>query len=382
MKRLILVGAGHAHAQVLKKLTREPLQDVETIVVSPHGLAPYSGMVPGWLAGQYAFKDISIDFARLSKAAGAKWIQAHLHSLDPDDRRLSLSLHPDCPFDDIYRNSHDSITPGHQLTEIDYDVLSLNVGSTLYPPSPNMLALRPLANLRASYDQFLMQWHQSPSSTPDKLTMVGAGPAGVETLLALRTRLQAINPCKKIVSTLVTRSEKILPELNRMTRWLARRHLDNVSVVCRCDTSWEAGMESDNELVLWATGAQAHDWQRKIQRRGTLAVSDSHFIRIDPTLRSVSHPSIFATGDCAHWSDALPKAGVYAVRMGAVLCNNLYASMGQGTMKHYEPQTQFLALLNTADGGAIASRGAFAAKGRWAMRWKDRIDRHFVEQFS
>ena len=140
-------------------------------------------------------------------------------------------------------------------------------------------------------------------------------------------------------------------------------------------------MERDDELVLWATGAQAHKWQRTTDTRGALAVSDQHFIRIDPSLRSVSHPDIFATGDCAHWPGGLPKAGVYAVRMGAVLCNNLYAVLDQGTLSNYEPQRQFLALLNTSDGRAIASRGAFAATGRWAMRWKDHIDRRFVQQF-
>ncbi|HRH85461.1 MAG TPA: hypothetical protein PLO41_01320, partial [Rubrivivax sp.] len=122
-------------------------------------------------------------------------------------------------------------------------------------------------------------------------------------------------------------------------------------------------------------------------RRGVLAVDDRGFVRIDGQLRSVSHPQVFASGDCASWpGHALPKAGVHAVRMGPVLAGNLRAALlgpaDAGAPKAHRPQRHFLALLATGDGRAIASRGPFGAEGAWAWRWKDRIDRRFLRQFE
>jgi NADH dehydrogenase FAD-containing subunit len=231
MKQLVLIGAGHAHAQVLLGWARAPLPGVALTVVSPQALAPYSGMVPGWLAGVYRFDQIVIDFQGLARAAGARWVAAGVE--------IKLGL------------------------------------------------------------------------AGDAATLAGAG------------------------------------------------------------------------LVLWATGAQAHDWQRDAARRGGLAASDDGFIDIDETLRSRSHPTVFAVGDGAHWArgPALPKAGVYAVRQGPVLLHNLRAALSGGTLQAYEPQRRFLALLATADGSAIATRGPFGAHGRWAWWWKDRIDRGFIGRF-
>ena len=85
-------------------------------------------------------------------------------------------------------------------------------------------------------------------------------------------------------------------------------------------------------------------------RRGALAVDDRGFVRTDEQLRSVSHPQVFATGDCASWpGHALPKAGVHAVRMGPVLANNLRAALGGSTLPQaFSPQRRFLALLATS----------------------------------
>ncbi|MDQ2928881.1 MAG: FAD-dependent oxidoreductase, partial [Pseudomonadota bacterium] len=131
------------------------------------------------------------------------------------------------------------------------------------------------------------------------------------------------------------------------------------------------------DVVLWATGAEAHSWQRGCG----LAVSDRGFIRIDERLRSCSHPQVHAVGDCAEWARPLPKAGVFAVRMGPVLSRNLRAALGAGTPVPYAPQRRYLALLATADGRAIASWGRWSLQGRWLWRWKDRIDRAFVGRF-
>lgn len=361
---MILAGAGHAHAQVLRAWADAPRHDIERVVVSPHAMAPYSGMVPGWLAGTYRFDEIAIDFEALSRRAGARWIDAAIDAVDPDGRRVRL--------DD-----------GRTLP---YDRLSLNVGSTLRPPggplADRTLALRPLARLRAAYEALLDRWRTDPGAGPFRVAAVGGGAAGFEALLAVLARLRGIRPDRVVTGLLVSRGPVLLDGYPSPVRHAAARALRAAGVAVRLGTDWHDGVAPDSDLVLWATGAQAHAWQRDPLRRGALAVTDEGFVRIDRTLRSISHPEVFAVGDCAAWSPPLPKAGVYAVRMGPVLRHNLHASLDGTDPAPYVPQRRFLSLLNTSDGRALAARGALGLSGRWAWRLKDRIDRGFVRGFD
>lgn len=363
VKRLVLAGAGHAHAQVLLDFVHRPPPNTELVLVSPQPLAPYSGMVPGWLAGLYRFDQIVIDFPALCAAAGARWLQGQMQALDA--RRGVLHL------DD-----------GGTL---DYDLLSLNVGSTLRAPragSAPVLALRPLAQLHAAWEPLLQRWQQHREhERAFTVTAVGGGAAGFECLLAVLAQLRALRPDRRVQGMLVSRAHELLPGLAPAAVRAAQRALDRAGASVRLGTSWKESIADRGDLVLWATGAEAHAWQNDAARRGGLVVSERGFIRVDATLRSVSHPQIFAVGDCAEWADPLPKAGVYAVRMGPKLVHNLRAALGEGTAQAFSPQRRHLVLLSTADGRAIASRGRFGAAGPWVWRWKKHIDRGFVERF-
>jgi len=366
MKRLVLAGAGHAHAQVLLEWRRAPLPDVELVVVSPVALAPYSGMVPGWLAGAYRFDEMVIDFCALCAACGARWITAEVQALDPDARQLHLSS-------------------GELL---DYDLLSLNVGSTLRPPpgeGARMLSMRPLSLLPPAYADVLAAWAAGPAGQPWTVTAVGGGAAGVESLLAVLARMRAMRSDRPVHGGLVSASADLLPGVSAPARRAARRALARAGVTVQLDSRWSATSGRSSDLVLWATGAQAQDWQCDPARRGSLAVQAEGFVTIDAQLRSVSHPNVFATGDCAHWeTDAhgLPKAGVVAVRMGPVLARNLRRALQGEPLETYRPQARFLVLLATGDGRAIASRGPFGAAGAWAWHWKDHIDRRFIRRYA
>lgn len=363
MKRLLLVGAGHAHAQVLLDLAQSPIAGVEVTVVSPHRLAPYSGMVPGWLSGLYTSDDIVIDFSKLCAAAGARWIDGELDSLDTRLRKVQL-------------------TTGEPLA---YDILSLNVGSTLQPPSmagSEVLALRPLSELRSSFDSLLARWQSSPSEQDFTVTAVGGGAAGFESLLAVVQRLRTLRPQRRVHGRLVTRGDTLLPSVSAIARRAAASALADAGIALQLGTDWTAQAGSAVDLVLWATGAQAHPWQTDPARNGALAVSSAGFIRVNEQLRSLSHPQVFAVGDCCEWANPLPKAGVYAVRMGPVLVHNLRAALGVGSVRPFRPQHQFLALLATGSGRAIASRGVLGAEGRWVWLWKDHIDRSFIRRFA
>ena len=368
-KRLVLAGAGHAHALVLRQWARAPLPGVEVVLVSPQPRVPYSGMVPGWLAGFYRFEDIEVDFAALCARAGARWVPGELHAVEASRGRLTTAA-------------------GDELA---WDVLSLNVGSTLRPAATahaRVLALRPLAALRPAWEAELARTQAGACTAPLRVTAVGGGAAGVEALLAVAAALRARQPGRAQVLRLVSRAPQLLADLCEPARRAARRALERAGVAVHTATPWSAALDADTDLVIWAAGAQAHDWQLDPARRGGLAVSAQGFVRVDPGLRSVSHPQVYAAGDCAHWDGpggagpgppaGLPKAGVHAVRMADVLAHNLRAALGQGCPRALRPQRHFLVLLSTADGRAIAARGPWGASGAWAWWWKDRIDRGFV----
>ena len=367
MRRLLLIGAGHASAELLRRWAATSAPDVEVSLVSPDLMAPYSGMVPGWLAGSYAWDDCCIDFARLAERAGARVIVDRVVALDPGRREVRLA-------------------GGATLGA---DSMVLNIGSTVRTPAfspgahPLVLPTRPLGALRQAVDAWASTLGRGTQGL--ELVSVGGGAAGIETLLALRRRMLLAGSVPSC--TLLTRDTDLLRGLNAPARRLTRAALARAGVAIR--TGFDAheiqadGLRSRNgqvqaaDLVLWAAGAVAHAWPAA----SGVDVDEAGFVRVDSTLRSTSHPWLFAVGDCAAFEPPLPKAGVYSVRMGPVLAHNVHASFTRGTLQRYHPQRHQLVLLNTADESAIASRGRLAASGPWAMRWKDSIDRGFVARY-
>lgn len=362
MKRLVLVGAGHAHALVLHGWRTETVADVELVLVAPVTHAPYSGMVPGWLAGHYQFEDTLVDFVGLCSRAGARLVQAELVKLDPDANTIALS-------------------DGQTLS---YDWLSINVGSTLRPPASQtpMLAMRPLSSLEHRYKAWIDKYKHASDASPLHLTAVGGGAAGVESLLCVKHRLTQLRPDKPVHGQLITRGSTILPGFSAPARRLALNALHSVNITVTLDTDWCESSEQSSDLILWATGAQAHDWQTDPLSRGSLQTDATGFIAVDGQLRSVSHPNIFAAGDCAALAQPVLKAGVYAVRMAQTLMANLHAIVNKKPLKAFTRHGTALALLNTAHGSAIASWGPLGWQGQWVMRWKDRIDRGFVNRLN
>jgi selenide,water dikinase len=133
------------------------------------------------------------------------------------------------------------------------------------------------------------------------------------------------------------------------------------------------------DLVVWTTGPVALRW---LARSGLQ--TDGHgFVLVDPTLRSVSHPEVFAVGDCATVEGAPhPKSGLYSVRHGEVLAVNLRNLLEGKALRPYRPQKRALVLLSCGGRYAIASRGGWTAEGWWVWRWKDGIDRRWVRSLS
>jgi selenide,water dikinase len=142
----------------------------------------------------------------------------------------------------------------------------------------------------------------------------------------------------------------------------------------------EGGERLPADLVVWVAGAAAHG----VARASGLPVEGRGFVRIDDHLRVIGRADLFAVGDCAvldSWPEC-PRAGVYAVREGPVLADNLAASLAGTRLQTYAPQRTFLALLNLGDGRAIGTRNGLAVDSRLAFQLKDRIDRRFMERFQ
>lgn len=373
MKRLILLGGGHSQLAVLERFARERLTDCEAVLVSPARHAVYSGRVPGWIAGGYRFEDCHIDLQPLAQAAGARRIEARAVALDPDARCVTL--------DD-----------GRTL---DYDLLSIDVGSTAATEgiagAERAIALRPIETLPAKLEAFDAGIREGRIR---RIAMAGAGTAGVEVLCTLLHRAAVMHGTLP-EALLVTDSGGLLPGHGDCARELASRELARRGVAMRFDLELReitpGGLVLADlrrpaappvriaaDAVILATGAAPHVWLAA----SALVRDDRGFVAVDARLRSVSHPEVFAAGDCATaLANPRPKSGVHAVRQGPVLAANLAAALTGGALRDFVCPDRALAILNLGDGRAIASWRRFAARGRWVWRWKDWLDRGFVERY-
>lgn len=369
MTRLVLLGAGHAHAQVLAEFAKSPLNQLEIILVSPVVQAPYSGMVPGWLAGHYGWEECCIDFERLCHVAGAHLRIDSAAGIDPARSEVHLA----------------------GGTTLSYDLLSLDIGSTLAPPEHDaltVLPMRPLASLQKRWDQLLQHVAGLEDGASFRLLMVGGGAAGVESALSAAHRLRNAAPAVRFQFSLVTHGNAILPGLAPGAGRRLGKHLTTQGIAI--STGFGAqdldahGVRSDDgrtiaaDAVMWATGAQAYTWPKS----SGLACDERGFVRIDASLRSLSHPRVFAAGDCAALDPPLPKAGVFAVRMGPILAHNLRAAIERRPLRDYRPQRRFLVLIGTGGAHAVGTWGRFAWQGDWVWRWKQKIDQRFVTRYN
>jgi selenide,water dikinase len=374
LRDLVLVGGGHAHVGVVRRFAMHPEPGVRLTLISRQSVTPYSGMLPGYIAGHYRWDEVHIDLDRLCRFAQATLIRAEVIGIDRDHRRVLLADRPPVAF----------------------DLLSLNLGST--PRNDSVPGAAEYAVAVKPIDGFNTRWtalYDRLAAQPGRasIAIVGAGAAGVEIAFALQHRLDAHlqrlgRPQDAPQLVLYGASPRILPThadavRRRVLKALAARNIELrlgapvVSVEAGA-LQWRGARHVHDEII-WVTQAGGAPWLR-----GTgLALDESGFIEVDATLRTQSDPRIFAAGDVAAFpGHALEKAGVFAVRMGRPLADNLRRALRGEPLQPYHPQRHWLALLATGDRHAIASRGPFGFEGDWVWRWKDWIDRRFMRRFS
>jgi selenide, water dikinase len=375
IKDLVLLGAGHAHVAVLRKFGMEPMPGVRLSLVTREVDTPYSGMLPGLITGTYSFDEAHIDTGPLARFAGARLIQAEAIGLDPEAKHILLNGRPPVP----------------------YDVLSIDIGST--PGGQGVPGVTEFAIPVKPIDRFLSRFEKARERILAKkgkarVAVVGGGAAGVELAFALDARLKreiaamGADPAGFVV-TIISGNRTILPALPEGARKRVRRHLTARGIVVLTGARVEAldgrqitlsdGRAEPVDEVFWTTESQAAPWLRDTG----LALDAKGFISIDSTLRSLSHRDVFAAGDIASLQGhELPKSGVYAVRQGPVLADNIRQHLDGRPLKTFRPQGDALYLISTGDGHAIGTRNGFSLEGRWVWRWKDRIDRAFMNKFN
>jgi pyridine nucleotide-disulfide oxidoreductase family protein len=364
MKRLVLLGGGHAHVHVLAALAREPMPRVKSVLVTPYARQIYSGMVPGWMAGHYRLDQCAIALEPLARAAGTELALAAAVAVDAAQRTVTLA--------------------DGRVAE--YDALSIDTGSqfdrdAIAGAREHGLFVRPIEHFVVLFDKVLQLADQRALD----VVVVGGGAAGFELAMALQYRLCA-GGLERARICLVTGDSTVLPGFGDSARQTALRQLRRARVTVvnqRCVEIGPSHALLDNgarlacDVPLLALPGVAPPW---LSSSG-LALDPYGFVATGSTLQSPSHPQVFAAGDVSVRSDvALPRSGVYAVRAGPALALNLRRFLAGGELQPWNTSSRSLYLLSCGERRAIASWGRWCAQGRWVWHWKDWIDRRFVER--
>ena len=368
---LVLIGGGHSHLFVLKHFAMHPLPGVRVTLVTRDLHTPYSGLLPGFIAGHYDYDDAHIDLLPMARYAGARVIHDEVCAIDTEQNQVSINGRP----------------------RLDYDLLSINIGSQPFKPhneSPaqNQFAIKPI-------DRFIESWHQLEQSLQDsdgelQLAIIGGGAGGVELALSLDYRARHLSqPRASLKLVLMTDRDRLLPGHNTRVQQLFVQILEQRSIEVYYEhpvTRFDNGLVTGDfaaavaaDAVIWVTHASPASWLRD----SGLTLDEHGFIAVNACLQSVSHENVFASGDIAAVDGyPRPKSGVFAVRQGIPLARNLIRKLTRRELKPFKPQARFLSLISTGEKYAVASRGRWALQGKWCWWLKDKIDRRFMRRFT
>jgi pyridine nucleotide-disulfide oxidoreductase family protein len=363
MTHLIAVGGGHAHLFLLESLIRKPRPDLRIMLISPGRWQYYSGMLPGWMAGRYDISACRLDLAALAARAGVEYVDDRVIELNATTRTIRC------------------------LSGVEYssELISLDVGSEtptseLAGLGERLLPVKPLPAFVETWPKILAA---ARARAGFSLVVAGGGAGGVELALAAAEALR----CTSVRLTLLAGSQGLLPGhapavRHRIRAALARWHVDLQEQ--RATGQGDGVVLADGrfmraDAVLAATGAQAPAW---LAASG-LTRDSQGFVAVNAEHRSVSHLAVFAVGDvCSRQDVSSARSGVQAVRAGPVLAHNLLAVLDGQPLKPYIPRRRSLYLLATGQGRAVLSWGSLGFEAAWVWRWKDAIDRRFIQRFG
>ncbi|MCE2523539.1 MAG: selenide, water dikinase SelD [Rhodobacteraceae bacterium] len=364
---LVMLGGGHAHALVLKMWGMNPLPGARVTLIDPHPTAPYTGMLPGYVAGHYRRDELDIDLVRLCRSSGARLTLASANGVDLVNRQVILD----------------------RQAPINFDILSINVGITSNIPdipglSAHAVPAKPMGRFADRWDTFCANL-AAETRKPD-IVIIGGGVGGVELAMAAAHRVNSVTG-KVARITVVERSSAPLLELAPGARNSLLRKSASLGIRFKCSAE-VASVESrclnlasgeciEADFIVSASGAKPPTWFC-----GTGLDLEHGYIKVDEFLRSTNFPEVHGAGDCVHMSRApRSKAGVFAVRAAPALFRNLRAALSDARPRPFVPQRKFLKLISTGGKHAIGEKWGIAVGGKWVWRTKDWIDRRFMAKF-
>lgn len=365
MKRLLLLGGGHAHAALMLELAAARLEGAAITLVSRATYQTYSGMLPGLIAGHYRGNDIQIDLASLAQRAGVELVVDRVVALDAARRQVTLGS-------------------GRAL---EYDFASLNLGSL--PNYHGVPGAKDFAIAAKPFEDFLAAWEDLRAQAAKRslqIAVVGAGAAGVEIALAIRFALSTSATPPGVV--LFSDQPFALPDhppaaQRRIAQLLSSERVElrvatRIARVAAGFIADASGRREAFDAVVWVAGAAPQPWFRD----SGLGLDADGFVLVDATLRSVTNREVFAVGDSATLEiTPHPKSGVYAIKHAPVLAHNLRASLSGGRLKRYVAQKNALALISIGRKYCLATRGRWTLEGEWLWRAKDWVDRRWIRRF-
>ncbi|NJM18523.1 MAG: selenide, water dikinase SelD [Richelia sp. RM2_1_2] len=377
-KDLVLVGGGHSHVVALKIFAMNALPGVRITLISDYSHTPYSGMLPGHIAGFYTHDECHIDLRKLANFAQAQLYIDSVIGIDLQKNQLICANRP----------------------HVSFDLLSIDIGSTpatISVPGATEYAIpaKPVGKLLENWYELAEEIQHNPQKSVN-IGIVGGGAGGVELALSMWGNLRRYHPTNLQIHLFSRNNRNLLSDHHGCVgNWLRRlliqrdvklhlgetvcqvappEDIERFNVVC------ESGLEVECNYIFWVTQASAPQW---LAATG-ITTDERGFILVNDNLQSVSHPQVFAAGDIATMKNhPRPKAGVFAVHQGKPLFENLRRSLLGKALKNYQPQQDYLSLIGTGDGMAIATRGWLTLpphKLLWL--WKDYIDRQFMKRFS
>lgn len=372
-KKIVLIGGGHSHAIALRCWGIDPLSDVDLTLISDVQQTPYSGMLPGHVAGFYSYEETHINLCNLAQFAGAKLVI---------DRAVALDL------------DHNAVICQSGI-QIRFDYLSLDIGSS--PQTVTVPGAKDYAVPAKPVPEFLTAWYKLKQEAKDNFTkslsisIVGGGAGGVELALNMQACLAEIldQPEKNLHIHLIHRGDRLLSGhndwvSNKLEQILLKKGIklyleQEVAQVSEDGINCTSGLNIKSDRVFWVTQATAPNWIKE----SSLTTNSQGFVLVTDTLQSISHPQVFAAGDIATMVNySRPKAGVFAVRQGQPLFFNWQQILTDQPLKKYLPQSKYLALIGTGDRQAIASWDKFGWQSKLFWLLKDYIDRKFMNQFD
>ncbi|MBT2570754.1 FAD-dependent oxidoreductase [Planococcus sp. ISL-110] len=359
MKTLVLVGGGHAHLHCLEQLKNGLSTDWGVLLISPSPYQYYSGMFSGFTEGIYGLEDIRIDLKKLCDKVGTVFTEDTVVAVDAEAKELTGAG------GEIYR----------------YDLVSFDIGSRTDIPAAAKEYVR---SIKPNY-RFPEQLIRTRDSAHP--VIVGGGASGVElafSILAWRKQhsLPANLALFSSTSLLAGQGGAASKKIEAISLRKALPFFTDISIqtIDEMSVTTSAGRMYPQSDVLWLTGPKS----AALFSLSGLPTDAGGFLLVNEALQSIRHPEIFGAGDCITVDryPELAKNGVYAVRQGPILWQNLKNSLSNERLLPFAPQKRFVSILSTGGGEAFLSYGNRHFHGKIPWKLKQRIDRKFMKRYK